>query len=92
MNTRYNTYFYYRNGLLHIRHMVDEAVELSEYEAEKLKEKLTANPADKQQVLSDEWDFQVNVLHKKKVHGTRTAFKRTEEMTRRYKERGRRND
>lgn len=50
-------YYYLRNGLLHVRYTVDRCVELSSTEVAKLKVDLTANPADKQEVLARAWNF-----------------------------------
>lgn len=60
-------YYYYRNGLLHVKHVVDECVELSASERKDLLERLAEMPYDKQAVLEDEWSFQVLCL-KKKCH------------------------
>lgn len=49
-------YYYYRNGLLHIRYSVDRCVELSEAEKAKLKEDMTKSH-DKQSILADAWNF-----------------------------------
>lgn len=49
-------YYYYRNGLLHIRYSVDRCIELTEAEQVKLKLELTAS-YDKQTILSKAWNF-----------------------------------
>ena len=50
-------YFYYRNGLLHVRYLVDRCYELTKEEADELKKEIayTDNPADKQAVLAQAW-------------------------------------
>lgn len=55
--TAIKPYFYLRNGLLHVRYTVDRCVELSSTETAKLKVDMTANPSDKQTVLSKAWNF-----------------------------------
>lgn len=49
-------YYYYRNGLLHIRYNVDRCVELSESEKAGLKVTL-ASTFDKQTALAKAWNF-----------------------------------
>lgn len=49
-------YYYYRNGLLHIRYTVDRCVELSATEATGLKVTL-ASTFDKQTALAKAWNF-----------------------------------
>lgn len=51
-------YYYLRNGLLHVRHMVDRAVDLSKDEDMRVKEELNKAPSQKQQILSREWNLQ----------------------------------
>ena len=58
--TAISPYFYFRNGLIHIRYEVDRAVELSESETAELKAELTASPQWKQSTLRKKWDFLVN--------------------------------
>lgn len=55
--TAIKPYYYYRNGLLHVRYSVDRCVELSESEKAKLKMELTANSTDKQNILAKYWNF-----------------------------------
>ena len=50
-------YYYIRNGLLHVRYNVDRAIELSVSEAAEIKTKLTENPALKQEILENMWNF-----------------------------------
>lgn len=52
-------YYYFRNGLLHIRYGVDRCVELTKAEQTKLKLELTAS-YDKQEVLAKMWNFLTN--------------------------------
>ena len=49
-------YYYYRNGLLHIRYIVDRCVELSPSEQTGIKVTL-ASTFDKQTALSKAWNF-----------------------------------
>lgn len=55
--TAIKPYYYYRNGLLHIRYSVDRCVELSDTEKTKLKMELTTNSTDKQEILAKYWNF-----------------------------------
>ena len=43
-------YYYFRNGLLHVRYTVDRCIELSPDEISRLKTDLTCNPSRKQEV------------------------------------------
>lgn len=61
-------YYYFRNGHLHVRYNVDRAIELSEAEALKLKNDMTANPADKQFVLAEAWSFFEKTVGKPILH------------------------
>ena len=47
-------YYYYRNGFLHVRYLVDRCYELTKEEADELKKEIsyTNNPNDKQAVLA----------------------------------------
>lgn len=57
-------YYYYRNGLLHIRYNVDRCVELSDTESNGLKVTL-ASTYDKQTALAKAWRFFVGNVGKK---------------------------
>lgn len=48
-------YYYFRNGLLHVRYNVDRCLRLTSKEAHALKDKITDNPDDKQTVLAQAW-------------------------------------
>ena len=61
-------YYYFRNGYLHIRYNVDRVIELSETESAKLKQEMTANPADKQSVLAEAWSFFEKTVGKPVIH------------------------
>lgn len=61
-------YYYFRNGYLHIRYNVDRVIKLSETEAAKLKLEMTANPADKQSVLAEAWNFFEKIVGKPVIH------------------------
>lgn len=54
--TAIKPYYYFRNGLLHVRYNVDRCVELSSAEQTKLKLELTTS-YDKQDVLAKTWNF-----------------------------------
>lgn len=56
-------YYYYRNGLLHVRYRVRRYIELSDSEAKRLREEL-GKTYDKQSALSKEWKFQQGNLGK----------------------------
>ena len=59
-------YYYLRNGLLHVRHTVDRAVDLSKEEALRIKAELDSDPANKQQILGREWNLQT-VMNEKPI-------------------------
>lgn len=53
-------YFYYRNGLLHVKGNFDKCIELSPSEAESLKDKLASasyGAEEKQDILYAFWQF-----------------------------------
>ena len=50
-------YYYYRNGLLHVRYTVDRCIHLSASEAERLKADMTSHPERKQEILERAWSF-----------------------------------
>ncbi len=55
--TAIKPYFYYRNGLIHVRYLVDRCYELTKEESEQLKNEIskTNTPDDKQAVLAKVW-------------------------------------
>lgn len=57
-------YYYLRNGLLHVRYTVDRCIELSGSELERIKAKVTENPSSKQEILLNEWNFQIECVGK----------------------------
>lgn len=61
--TAIKPYYYFRNGLLHIRYNVDRCVELSKAEQIKLKMELTTS-YDKQDVLAKTWNFLTDCVGK----------------------------
>ena len=83
-------YYYLRNGLLHVRHTVDRAVNLSKDEETRVKEELTEAPAQKQQILGREWNLQT-VMNEKPVimDGIKAAEERMNELSSRFE--GRKN-
>lgn len=78
-------YYYLRNGLLHVRHTVDRAVNLSKDEETRVKEELTEAPAQKQQILGREWNLQT-VMNEKPVimDGIKAAEERMCELSSRF--------
>ena len=83
-------YYYMRNGLLHVRHTVDRAVNLSKDEVTRIKEELTEAPAQKQQILGREWNLQT-VMNEKPIimDGIKAAEDRMYELSSRFE--GRKN-
>lgn len=78
-------YYYIRNGLLHVRYNVDRAIELSASEAAEIKTKLTENPALKQEILENMWNFFEKTVQKAIIQeGIKAGEDRTEKMTRIY--------
>ena len=78
-------YYYIRNGLLHVRYNVDRAIELSVSEAAEIKTKLTENPALKQEILENMWNFFEKTVQKAIIQeGIKAGEARTEKMTRIY--------
>lgn len=55
--TAIKPYYYMRNGVLHARYTVDRAVELSESEEKEIKEKITLEPYNKQEIFSKLWNL-----------------------------------
>ena len=78
-------YYYIRNGLLHVRYNVDRAIELSASEAAEIKTKLTENPALKQEILENMWNFFEKTVQKAIIQeGIKAGEERTKKMTRIY--------
>ena len=78
-------YYYLRNGLLHVRHTVDRAVDLSQDEVTRIKEELNKDPAQKQQILGREWNLQT-VMNEKPVimDGIKAAEERMSILSSRF--------
>ena len=78
-------YYYLRNGLLHVRHTVDRAVDLSQDEVMRIKEELTEDPARKQQILGREWNLQT-VMNEKPIimDGIKAAEERMSILSSRF--------
>lgn len=66
--TAIKPYWYLRNGLLHIRYNVDRCIKLSPSEEAEIKRKLSENPAEKQCILEDKWDFLTECVGKTIIH------------------------
>ena len=62
--TAIKPYYFYRNGMLHVRYTVDRCMELSSLESTRLKIELTEKPYDKQNVLAKAWNFYSNTVEK----------------------------
>lgn len=62
--TAIKPYWYFRNGLLHVRYTVDRCVRLSDAEVAELKLQLTASPAEKQDILEKAWKFYTDYVQK----------------------------
>ena len=62
--TAIKPYYYFRNGLLHVRYNVDRCIELTPSEVAKLKVDLTSSGRDKQEVLADAWNFFTTCVEK----------------------------
>lgn len=74
-------YYYYRNGFLHIRYMVDRCVSLTESEKTKLKLDLTTS-YNKQEVLSKMWNFLTTCVKREVI---RDGISELEKRINRYK-------
>jgi hypothetical protein len=80
--TAIKPYYYVRNGLLHVRYMVDRCIELSRAEEERVHSDITRSPALKQDILAKEWDFQSELVGKAVIHdGIEEMDKRLREWT-----------
>lgn len=78
-------YYYLRNGLLHVRHTVDRAVDLSQDEVIRIKEELNKAPQDKQQILGREWNLQT-VMNERPViiDGIKAGEDRMDELSSKF--------
>lgn len=61
-------YYYFRNGLLHVRYTVDRCMKLSSSEVSELKSSLTASPAYKQSILEKTWNFLSVTVGREIIH------------------------
>jgi len=78
-------YYYFRNGLLHVRHTVDRAMDLSREESLRLKEELTQDPANKQIILQKAWNFYADFVKKDIIKdGLKAGDVRIKELTDEY--------
>lgn len=79
-------YFYYRNGLLHVRYTVDKCVELSPTEQKTVKEEMSKEPYNKQAILEANWKFFTEQVGKPVIEdGIAEAEKRMKELSSGYK-------
>ena len=62
--TAIKPYYYLRNGYIHVRYTVDRCMRLSEAEVTDLKNKMSADPANKQGALEKAWSFFSNAVGK----------------------------
>lgn len=78
-------YYYLRNGLLHVRHTVDRAVDLSKDEVTRVKEEMNKEPAQKQQILNREWNLQT-VMNEKPIltDGIKAGEDRMKELSSKF--------
>ena len=76
--TKGKIYYYMRNGLLHRKYPVDEAVELSENEVLSVKNEFAKAPFNKQEILERQWELQVKLNHKKILDGVEEVNRRIE--------------
>lgn len=58
-------YYYLRSGILHKKYVVDEAVQLSKDEEDRIKEEMRKNPAMKQDVYERHWSLYAKVMGRK---------------------------
>lgn len=79
--TAIKPYYYLRGNVLHVRYIVDRAVELSIAEESKLKVDMCMNPSDKQNVLAKTWNFMTVCIKKEIImDGIAVADKKMEEQ------------
>lgn len=83
--TAIKPYYYFRNGLLHVRYGVDRCVELSPSEIAKLKVDMTTSGKDKQQILADAWNFFTTCVEKPII---KDGIVELEKRIKEYKENG----
>ena len=84
--TAIKPYYYMRNGILHARYTVDRAVELSEREVYELKDKISLDPYNKQEVLARYWNLQTNCIGKTVIYdGVKAGEERMKELTEQVK-------
>lgn len=62
--TAIKPFLFIKGNELHVRYTVDRCVELSGSEVSMIKDDLTKNPADKQNILSKAWNFATVCLQK----------------------------
>ena len=65
--TAIKPYFYLRNGYIHARYTVDRCMKLSPSEVRVLKEKITQDPAHKQDTLIASWKFYSDCVGKEVI-------------------------
>lgn len=88
--TAIEPYFYFRNGLLHIRYTVDRCIELSESEVKELKEKLSEKPSYKQKILKDAWKMYTELMCRTILNdGIQEADKRIKKASSGFKNKSR---
>lgn len=78
-------YYYFRNGLLHVRYTVDRAMDLSKEESVRLKAELTEDPANKQIILQKAWNFYADCVNKDIIKdGLKAGDERIKELSSEY--------
>lgn len=87
--TAIKPYYYMRNGVLHARYTVDRAVELSESEEKEIKEKITLEPYNKQEIFSKQWNLLTVYVGKPILFdGIKAGEEKMKELTRKVRENG----
>ena len=84
--TAIKPYYYLRNGVLHARYTVDRAVELSESEEKELKDKISLEPYNKQEILAKSWNLLTEFVGKPILFdGLKAGLEKMSEMTKKVK-------
>ena len=67
--TAIKPFFYLKNKKLHCRYTVDKCILLSDIEDINIKEELSKNPENKQEIFKRNWISFVDLFHKKVLDG-----------------------
>lgn len=60
-----DTYYYMRSGILHKKYTVDEALQLSPTEEERIKQELAQGKERKQDIFANTWDLYTKTIGRK---------------------------